>query len=185
MRLLACSVGLSMLVACAQSSGTSSPPVTLPEGRGAPARLDPGNRQQIYAVNNMGNSVTEYLANASGNVSPGATIAGSNTQLNAPINIALDGSGAIYVTNLNANAVTVYPPGSNGNVAPSATITCGGLNLPDGAAVDASGNLYVANLQGNTISIFSSGANGCVSNPGHIGGRRTKLSRPTALMISG
>jgi sugar lactone lactonase YvrE len=80
--------------------------------------------------------------------------------------------------------VTKYAAGASGNAAPIAVITCGGLNLPDGVATDSASNVYVANLQGGSISIFRPDANGC-AKAAHIIGRRTKLSRPSALMISG
>src|SRR5262249_49190994 len=143
------------------------------------------SRRTLYVVNNAANSVTAYAAGATGNVGPTASISGTNTQLNAPINIAVSRKGKIFVTNLGTNAVTAFAPGSNGNAAPVATITCGGLNLPDGITLDAAGNIYVANLQGDSISVFKPRANGCVKKMRGISGSNTQLSRPAGLLISG
>jgi len=58
-----------------------------------------------------------------------ATIAGSNTGLQEPIGIALDGAGNIYIANALSNTITVYAAGASGNATPTATINTG-LNGP-------------------------------------------------------
>ena len=68
-----------------------------------------------------GDTVTVYPAGSSGNATPSATIAGSNTGLDEPQGIAVDAGGNIYVTNYGSqqggnDAVTVYAAGSNGNM---------------------------------------------------------------------
>ena len=55
------------------------------------------------------------------NVTPSATLNGSNTDLSQPDGIAVDSSGNIYVADEAAGSVFVYS--STGNVAPSATIS--------------------------------------------------------------
>ena len=183
MKFAAFVTGALLLTACTQGPG----PLPAPPAGPATQFLREGpdsHSQVLYTVNNSANSVTEYLAKATGNVSPRATIAGSSTQLNTPINIAV-AAGKIYVTNLTANLLTKYGASSNGNVAPTAAITCGGLNFPDGVALDSTGNIFVANLQGNSISIFKPRANGCVKRANHIAGTKTMLSRPSGLLISG
>ncbi len=94
--------------------------------------LDSG--RNIY-VANFGfvypSSVFVYSAGSTGNVSPFATITGSNTGLIDPFGIALDSSGDIYVADDGniadggtiAPSVFVYSKGSNGNVAPTRTIS--------------------------------------------------------------
>jgi hypothetical protein len=144
--------------------------------------------RRIYAVNNAGNSLTAYRANANGNVAPSVTISGSNTQLSTPINIATGFKHRLFVSNLGSNAVTEYAGSANGNAAPLAVITCGGLDLPDGIAAGSSTplsrvHIYVANLKGNSISIFPAGAHGC-ARAREINGSNTQLSRPAGLLIS-
>jgi DNA-binding beta-propeller fold protein YncE len=44
----------------------------------------------IFVANPSSNSILVFAANASGNISPIQTIAGSATQLDVPLNIALE-----------------------------------------------------------------------------------------------
>ena len=107
---------------------------------GFPYGIALDSKNNIYVTNQggppgaPGSSVTIYAALAEGDVgfinrAPLATIAGSNTQLNIPMGIALDSSGNIYVANAEAgetNNITVYAPlgTSTGtlNEAPIATL---------------------------------------------------------------
>ncbi len=135
----------------------------------------------IYVTNVYRNTVTVYPAGSNGNVTPSATIGGSNTGLNYPEGIALDGSGNIYVANSEGNTVTVYPAGSSGNVAPSSTIggSNTGLNYPLGIALDASGNIYVSNfeaagapassLESNAVTVYPARSNGDTAPSSTIG----------------
>jgi len=63
---------------------------------------------RLYVANSATNSITVYAAAATGNVTPMATIAGSNTGLHLPTGITVDAAGsAIYVGNF--SSITVYP----------------------------------------------------------------------------
>ncbi len=95
----------------------------------------------VYVTNSQaagGGSITKYAAAsiaAGGNLTPIATIAGSNTGLSQPYGIAVDSNGLIYAVNNIAKNVTVYPAGSNGNVSPVVTIfgpNAGMTSGPDG-----------------------------------------------------
>jgi 6-phosphogluconolactonase (cycloisomerase 2 family) len=188
MRIIARIVCLVILEGCAGDlSSVPAQPLVTSDRQASGVRVN-ASSQRIYAVNNSGNSLTAYHANANGNVAPDVTIAGSNTQLSTPINIATGFQHRLLVTNLGTNAVTEYAGGANGNAAPLAVITCGGLNFPDGIAVGSSAplgpvHIYVANLKGNSISIFPRGAHGCMRGR-EINGSNTQLSRPAALLIS-
>jgi len=61
-------------------------------------------------------SITIYAPGASGDATPTATIAGSNTGLSTPQGIAVDAAGTIYVANDfiggPASRITVYAPGA-------------------------------------------------------------------------
>src|SRR5439155_24244814 len=113
-------------------------------GGGAMAR---DGAEQLYVRNDAGSSITVYAAGASGNAAPTATIAGGNTGLNFPADIALDGAGNIYVVNQpgGIGSITVYAPGASGNATPTATIAGGntGLSFPTGIALDGAGKIYV------------------------------------------
>ena len=78
-------------------------------------------------------SILVYAPGASGNATPTATIAGSNTGLTGSYGIALDGAGNLYVANAGVPySITVYAAGASGNAPPTATIAGGntGLNQP-------------------------------------------------------
>src|SRR5438094_7993262 len=79
---LAARLALAAVVAACSSS--NAPPSPVPPG-------------PLYVANYDGSSVTAYAAGATGNATPTATIAGSNTGLNHPSGIALDAAGQLYV----------------------------------------------------------------------------------------
>jgi serine/threonine protein kinase, bacterial len=108
------------------------------------------------------------------NIAPSATISGSNTGLNGPYGLALDGSANIYIANIFGHSVTVYPAGSNGNVATRATIggSNTGLDAPNGVTVDGTGKIYVADPSNGSIHIYPAGSNGTVAPIASISGRK-------------
>ncbi|MGH7813781.1 MAG: PQQ-binding-like beta-propeller repeat protein [Candidatus Binataceae bacterium] len=67
-------------------------------------------------------SITVYAAATNGNVTPSATITGSNTRLDGPVSIALDSGGTIYVANSTSGMVSEFSLGTNGNQPPFAVI---------------------------------------------------------------
>ena len=140
-------------------------------------------------VNITSSSITVYAAGATGNVTPMATIAGSNTGLNAPFGIALDAGGRLYVANLDSDSITVYAAGATGNATPTATIAGSntGLNNPIGIAVDAAGRLYVTNFNSGNfgIVIYAAGASGNATPTAIIAGSNTGLNLPTYLALQG
>src|SRR5260370_19643325 len=89
----------------------------------------------FYVANFNGNSATVYAAGATGNATPIATIAGSNTGLTSPQGIAVDAAGRLYVANIaNPYTITIYASGATGNATPAATIAGSntGLSQPEG-----------------------------------------------------
>jgi len=140
-------------------------------------------------VNITSSSITVYAAGATGNVTPMATIAGSNTGLNAPFGIALDAGGRLYVANLDSDSITVYAAGATGNATPATTIAGSntGLNNPIGIAVDAAGRLYVTNFNSGNfgIVIYAAGASGNATPTAIIAGSNTGLNLPTYLALQG
>jgi sugar lactone lactonase YvrE len=65
-------------------------------------------------------AVNMFAAGSKGNVTPTASISGSNTGITGPGGIAVDSSGEIYVAN--PPLILVFAPGSKGNSAPVRTI---------------------------------------------------------------
>ena len=138
-----------------------------------------------FAQANAPPSITVW-ANPTGtvNATPLATIAGSNTGLDAPFGVALDTSGKIYVANISQNStpsITVYAANPSGtlNVAPLAKIAGAstGLNGPTSVAVDASGLIYVGNSAGS-ITVYAANPNGTLNEApiATITGSNTGLS---------
>jgi len=143
----------------------------------------------LYVANFTGNSITVYAAGATGNATPVATIAGSNTGLNAPFGIALDAGGRLYVANIDSDSITVYAAGATGNATPMTTIAGSntGLNNTIGIAVDAAGRLYVSNYNSGNfgIVIYAAGASGNATPMAIIAGSNTGLNFPTYLALQG
>jgi hypothetical protein len=76
-----------------------------------------------YVANTDGDSVTEYMAGATGNAAPIRTITGDGTGLNNPFGVALNVSGTLHVANYQGNNVLEYASGATGNAAPIRTIS--------------------------------------------------------------
>ena len=151
---------------------------------------------QIYVANmrdagTHGDSITVFAANASGNVAPVATIAGSHTGLNAPWSIALAADGRLYVANSVSNSIAIFAPGASGNVAPIRTIAGGntGLHNPQSIALDDVGQLYVendlivSNVQHVTITVYAPGVFGNVAPTRTIGGSAGLSGAPMSLAV--
>ncbi|MBV9085125.1 MAG: hypothetical protein JOZ62_20815 [Acidobacteriaceae bacterium] len=142
--------------------------------------LDPVNGD-IYIVNENGGLaspppyITSYSAGSNGNVTPLATIEGSNTQLSRPQGVALDLSENIYVANELSSTITIFAAGSVGNVSPAGVISGSNTKLanPYPVALDSASNLYVGS--GNQILTYAAGANGNVRPIRTVHGNNTKL----------
>lgn len=124
----------------------------------------------VFVANQGANSVTGYAVNASGLPigTPVTTIAGSNTGLTAPGDVALDASGRIYVAN--QTTITVYPAHPLGtlNEAPVATIdvtsgTSGNCYPGYGIGVDLVGRIYSA-CPGSFV-VYAANPSGTVTTP--------------------
>jgi hypothetical protein len=154
--------------------------------RGA-TRCDIGAYQVLapstYVASPSAGSVTAYAPNASGNVAPVLSLAGSATGLSQPTGVVVDDTGRVFVSNHAANTITEAAPEVTGNVAPLATIagTRTLLTRPTGLALDGSGTLFVANAA--SVTEYAAGASGNVAPIAQIGGSRTRLSQPRGLVI--
>ncbi|MBV9604007.1 MAG: hypothetical protein JO027_02805 [Solirubrobacterales bacterium] len=117
----------------------------------------------MFVANPGNNSVTEYAPEVTGNVAPIATLAGSQTGLSKPQDLALDGSGRLLITNL-SGSVTEYAPGAHGNAAPVARIAGSRTRLkqPHGIVIDPTGDVRVTNANG-TVDTYAPNAKGNVA----------------------
>jgi surface antigen len=179
----------ALLASCAGGSAVvpasnSGPIASAPSSTG-------GSSVALFVPNDLGvtGNVVAFDADASGNVAPIATIAGSNTSLGPAEGVAFDASGDMYVSNKGVGCVTscvaVFAAGASGNVAPIRKI-CGNntqlSGLIAGIAVDSAGFTYVAQGPEN-ILVFAPGANGNVAPVRVITGQGTGLASPVGIGV--
>jgi hypothetical protein len=180
----------NILIFAAGASGNATPTATIAGGNTGldfPYGVAHDGAGNIYATNSgssgLGSSsITVYAAGANGDAAPIATIRGSNTGLNYPLGIALDGAGNIYVANFGASNILIFAAGASGNATPTAAIPIAGGNTAVGIAVDGAGNIYVTNFGGNSITVYAAGASG---NATQIVGNNTGLSDPYGIALDG
>lgn len=112
-------------------------------------------------------SINIFDEAASGDARPVRTVEGSNTKLNWPMGIDLDGAhDEIAVANNGDNSVLVFRRTAQGNVAPVRVIRGPktGISSPMGVAIDAEHNeLWVANYGDHTALVFARDAMGDVA----------------------
>ena len=133
-------------------------------------------------------AVLKFAAGSNGNATPTTVITGTNTLLNGPAGLAMDGSGNLYVANSATPSVTEYAAGSNGNVAPIATLqgTNTGLATPIGiwySTASTISGLYVVNELKDTVTFYPSGQsiNGNVTPAATYGGSNTGMASPQGI----
>lgn len=154
-----------------------------------------------YVGNGNTAVITVYAPGASGDVAPVSTLAGSNTGLNRPEGMVIQG-GKLYVANgptppgtdptaQPPSALTVYSlplaTGAN-NIAPLQMITGSstGMFQAVGLALDSAGDMYVANLDfhGNSsITEYAANATGNATPIATVEGSNTLLNGPEGLAI--
>jgi subtilase family serine protease len=165
-------------------------PSPSPTSSTLPTLLPPGKK--IYVTNHSAfgpggprnnPSVTVYMANASGNTAPVATLAGSSTALGQVWYPAVDSTGTLYVSDQNtgttSGTVTEYSQYFNGNYAPKRTIS--GVRTPTGTAVDALNDLYVATP--DSIDVYAPGESGRATPIRTISGSNTGLLNPYQIFL--
>jgi hypothetical protein len=183
--------GLSVTGYASGASGDAAPTDSISgsnTGLTSPLGLAIDSANGLY-VGNCGSicggsadNVEVFPARLNGNVSPEATIAGSNTQLSGVDGVAVDKHGNIWVANRGSDSVTEYAAGSNGNVSPTCTIS--GLSAdPNGVAVDRNGYVYVRDGD-YAIAVFSPGSCGNVQPKRLITGSNTGLDYPDGLFVT-
>jgi 6-phosphogluconolactonase (cycloisomerase 2 family) len=118
--------------------------------------------QYAYVVNDGNNTISQYLIDASGTLSPlsvSTVVTGA-----APQSITIDPSRKhVYVTNLTDNTISQYVIQSDGTLAPNTPAYVATGHGPWALAIGPSGAwAYVLNSADNTISQFSINASGAL-----------------------
>jgi sugar lactone lactonase YvrE len=147
----------------------------------------------IYVADLANNRIQKFPPNSTVGTA-GTTVAGGNgagsgaTQLNNPVDVYVDGSGAIYVADKRNHRIQKFPPNSTGSTA--GTTVAGGtglgsgahqLNTPRGVFVDGSGAIYVSDYLNSRIQKFP--ANSTAGTPGTTVADQLRL--PSTIYIDG
>ncbi|HTZ54017.1 MAG TPA: hypothetical protein VMB20_03060 [Candidatus Acidoferrum sp.] len=152
-------------------------------GLNVPSGLAVDSKNNIYAANLQGASVTEYtLPSASPTSSPTPTPTASPTPAPTP-------TGATA-----SPSPTPVPTPTPVNIAPVATISgaASGINQPTSVAIDSNNYIYVSDQSSSICSpkpncpailIFKPGANGAVAPAQYIAGSNTRLVAPTDVKV--
>ena len=126
-----------------------------------------GNIYVATATNQLNGAIFVYQAGSYGNIAPVRTITGSDTGIDNPLGLAVDGSGNIYVANNANSTVTIYSSTANGNVAPTGGFFSTQIKDSAGVALDKLGNIYLVNQTGGSgggYLVFPPGSS-IVGNP--------------------
>jgi hypothetical protein len=130
------------------------------------------------------NNIVVFAPHANGNAAPIQMIAGDQTGITGPINLALGADGNIYVANEIAGGssptfdILVFPVNANGNVAPIRTLQTGSYGGT--IALGTNGEMYVglgpsiAGIDRNLssqggIAVYAPGASGNEPPIGYVG----------------
>jgi hypothetical protein len=176
---------------CAGSSGLDAMRTPkIPASTQASSQAPGPRAPLIYAVNYDTSDITEYPVDASGDVAPMATIAGSKTHLINPLGIALDGAGNIYASNAPYTKAplpqfAVFAPNASGDARPIRQISARrhGDAVPFGIAVDTAGYLYEADTNALAVKVFAPGARGESAPVRVIAGSRTGIHDPYSVTV--
>jgi hypothetical protein len=187
-------VGFSLLLIITAGCGSGGMVSNGGGGGNGPSSANVYITQDTILEPQLSQSVMQFSASATGNVTPGTTLRGpAGVVLNG---LAVDVTGNLYVGGtingsgpLASAEVLIYSPGASGMATPSRTIAGAstGLNVPGLSGIDAleldnSGSLYVSsyvNIGGILypgVSIFSNTANGNVAPTKVIGGNATTIN---------
>ena len=128
-------------------------------------------------------SITEISGTATANCGSGClNISGGPLNapavINAPMAIAVDGSGNVWVAN-GSDSVAEIPAGATSCTSACLEFAKGGIQEPVGISVDTSGNVWIADRGSDAVTKIPSGAASCLTDcTGYTGGA---LSRPSAV----
>ena len=132
------------------------------------------------------NAKTGIITTVAGTGNPTGAYTGDNgparsATLNAPVGIALDGSGNLYIADAGNNVIrkvsaggTITTVAGNGNFGTGGTdgakATFASLGHPKGVAVDSAGNIYFSDSLNNKIRVVTpNGTISTIAGTGQIG----------------
>jgi hypothetical protein len=150
------------------SSGTAVSGSSGYTGGGAGIAIDSSGN--AWSANTTANTLTRV--NSTG--SSISTFTGGG--LNAPVAVAVTGTGYIWIANTN-NSLSLFDP-TGLAVSPTTGFTGGSLNQPAALAVDSSGNLWVANGGSNSVTMFLGAADPVVTPFASASQNSTQGTRP-------
>lgn len=170
----------TVTVYAAGASGNVTPVRTIPSASevGGIALDRAGN---LYISNREGIAV---YATTNGTATAIRTIAGSNTGLDCPAGMGLDGAGELYVANPCGGSIVVFAAAADGNAIPTRTIAGSntGLDGPSGIALDGARNVYATNAGYATnvgsVTVYAAGTSGNTIPTRTIVGCHTGIGYP-------
>ncbi|TAE24972.1 MAG: hypothetical protein EAZ91_19790 [Cytophagales bacterium] len=154
----------------------------------------------IYVADYLNSRIQKFPPNSTAGTA-GTTVAGGAGsgsgagQLDSPVGVFVDGSGAIYVADLSNHRIQKFP--SNSTAGTSGTTVAGGngqgsnanqLRFPTSVYVDGSGSIYVADNLNHRIQKFPSNSTGSmagttVAGGGGAGSGATQLQNPAGVSV--
>lgn len=150
-------------------------------------------RNILYIANNGGHSVLAFkeIRGRTGAVTatPDAEIAGTRTEIHAPVGVAIDsGRDILYVLNQGTPDILVFERASTqtGDRPPARIISGGNfMQIPSALFLDPENDLlYVADKGANAVFLFTE-ASRAQGEAAHrtLSGNNTALNQPTALFV--
>lgn len=189
MRYVSNGFGKGIRVYAPNASGNAAPvraiegPATLIKNSDGIA-VDADGYVYVSDTNGAGTAkILVFAPDASGNVAPARVIAGSNTQLSWPRQLAVDDVGRLYVADSAADAIAVFAPGASGNISPLRRIVGDAtmLGYPRGIALSRENAVSVTNYDNDSITTYAPGASGNVAPIRTITGTATGVDGPWTL----
>lgn len=201
----AAAVGLASFSGCSgqQAANPNTAPIQVPAKTHAADHARPAASPtfRLIAGDTAINGIVSFdLPASQGNIAPHQAISGSNTDLLAPLSVAVGPAGDIYSNQMwedlicitscsNVHTlVPVFAADANGDASPVRTVNVDPEGVDAQAvAVDSNANLYVAgwnfHLGSGMIMEFAKGANGNATPIRTISGDKTKLSAPVSISV--
>jgi len=128
--------------------------------------------EYVYATNQNGNTVSEYVIGAGGTLTSIGTVAAGSE----PNAVAIDPTGGfVYVANWSGASLSQYAIGTGGMLTALGTIASG--NEPASVTVGPTGQyVYAANLADNTVSQYTIGTGGVLTSLGTVAAGSSPIS---------
>lgn len=116
---------------------------------------------QLYIANYVGHAITSYAdpSTVNGNIAPTTNLSGAQTNLNFPLDIAVNSAGQLLAANVVGPSITTYDDAAtaNGNIAPSGNVqgAATALAAPYSLAMnEAEDLLFVSDGGVNRVHVF-------------------------------